>query len=218
MTEDAFFDRVVEAATTGLDLGLPILEKVRDKLIIHPDPAAERLCAVLSQLRAMYSALDEKLSSYAGIMLWEDMPRIHYARQYEALAHLSPASLQARFAEARAHCSTIKNIYETHLENWFQRCLNAREQDELRNIFLVEMDNADSALVEALDQIANWLGHRASILKVAMDNEDWERIGILPARTRPQAEELQTLLAEPWLKLAELRAAFMKATGATITG
>jgi hypothetical protein len=201
-----------------VDFGIKSLEKVRNKLVTHPDPAADRLVKVFNQLSAMYSSLDEALSVYCGIMLWRDMPMPEFAIRYRELSSLSPASLQAKFAESRAHCTVIENIYNKFLKNWFQRVLNHGEQEELRVLFVDKMMNYDDSLVRALDDIAYWLGNEAQQLKAAMSEEDWDAINQFLPASQAKAARLQEEIAKEWIALAGLRSDFAKISGATITG
>jgi len=209
----ATLDAILAHAVPGLDLGLNVLEKIQGKLVAHPDKAAERLAAVLAQLRAMYSALDEALSSYNGILLWSDMSPQDLKDPYNVLTRLSASALTARFAESRAHCSLIENIYTRFLENWFQKWLNPKEQKALRVIFTEKMTQYDNTLVESLDAISGWLGEQAQALKAAIDAKDWEEAERIQTRTRPQAAKLQEVLSQTWTKLAKMWATFIQVSG-----
>lgn len=201
-----------------LDFGINTFEKVREKLVTHPDPAADRLVNVFNQLRAMYSSLDEALSLYGGIMLWRDMPKAEFAMRYRELSGLSPISLQAKFAESRAHCTTIENIYHKFLSNWFKRVLNRAEQEELRAVFVDKMMNYDGSLVWSLNEVAFWLGNEAQQLKSAMAEEDWDAIQRMLPESQVRAARLQDEIAKIWIVLARLRGEFASISGATVTG
>jgi hypothetical protein len=147
-------------------------------------------------------------------MLWQEMPKVDFAQRFAELARLSPSSLTARFAESRAHCTMIQNIYDRFLRNWFQKRVSPDEQGMLEQIFVDKMQNYDHALVAGLEMISNWLGNQSQELKNAMAAEDWNQMERLLRSGQTKAARLQDELAKTWKQLASLRATFISVTGA----
>ncbi|WP_085026182.1 hypothetical protein [Ensifer aridi] len=199
----------------GIQLGLDIFDRVREKLLKQPDPAAEHLVAVFDQLRAMHSSLDTELSLLVGMMFWEGMDRRDYAQSYEKLSHLSTKSLQARFEEARAHCKMIDNIYQRFLKRWFEKYLNPEEQCALEDLFRT-IHGADEDFVRALDNAAIWIGHEARELRHILEDERYDTLQSRQRKTRASADKMRDSVAEQWRQLARLRTEFVEQTRAVI--
>ena len=58
--------------------------------------------------------------------------------------------------EGRARCAKIWSIYQRYLTPWFDRVLNRHERDQLFGLFR-ELSQIDSAIVEAIDEVASRL-------------------------------------------------------------
>ena len=191
---------------------LGAIEAVKRKLVKQPDPAAAKLVTVLEELSKVYGVLDEELTSYLALF-FDDSDLKQLAREQAALARLSGGAIRARMGEARARCAKIWNIYQRYLTPWFDRVLNRAESEQLGSLFR-ELSEIDSHIVDAIDDVANWLTAEALATSDLVAQNDLmaanERIAAGIREVRPLRERI----SEAMLQIRKLEAEFIEASGA----
>jgi hypothetical protein len=142
-----------------LDLAdkLDIIKTVKAKLLREPDPAADKLVAVLGELSKIYGACEAELRRYLSLSF---DPAAGLAEERDVLLTLESGQLRLRASEARGHCHKIWNIYQRYLERWFHKVLAPDEASAMRNLF-ERLGYADSQMEVAIDELTNWLTREA---------------------------------------------------------
>jgi len=126
-------------------------------LISQPDPAASNLLAVLSEISKIYLAFEEELTRYLALTLEPN----ELQEEKPILLDLEGGKIIARMGAARGHCGRIHNLYIRYLSPWFTRVLNDSEVAMMGQLF-ADMSLTDSAMLNVIDQVSNWLASEAS--------------------------------------------------------
>lgn len=198
-------------ANLAKEIGL--IKAVKDKLVRHPDPAAEKLAAALLELSKVFSELDRALTKYKALSFYESQDPVERKQERDTLVQLEGGELRTEMKRAKTHCKKIWNIYLKFLDPWFRRVLNESDQVALSSVFS-EMDVADSHFLEEIEALAKWLSERASETLELVDAGKIEEANkhIRAARidTRKQQETIVNAIGT----LFDLEAEFTKMSGA----
>jgi hypothetical protein len=188
---------------------LGLIQAVKSKLISQPDPAAAKLLAVLSEILKIYLAFEEELTRYLALTLEPD----ELAEDKATLLELEGGKIVVRMNAARGHCGRIYNIFTRYLSPWFKRVLLPEEVFMMNTLF-TQMSLTDSMMLEAIDNISNWLTaeSRATLdlvnqgkIREAQQRISEARRAVLPAR-----REIATAMS----RIYEIEADFIQASGA----
>ena len=149
----------------GLAEKLGIIQKVKDKLINRPDPAATKLVVSLEEISKIFSATESELSRYLSVYF---TPGESNDEERNALLSLESGALNIRWNEARGHCHKIMNIYDKYLGKWFSRVLSPEENIEMQDLFF-QFREVEGGFLENLNSVTNWLAPEAkAVLDLAI--------------------------------------------------
>jgi hypothetical protein len=169
---------------------LGIISTVKDKLLQHPDPAADKLVVVLEEVSKVFQALDSELSRYLSIAFDDDPVRHMHER--ESLLKLEGGQIKSRVDEARGHCDKIENIYSRYLERWFACAVSPGEAKQLEELFGL-LGTWDGGIIDILGEHSKWLTAEASAVLDLVDAGSYveantriraARKALLPSRRR----------------------------------
>jgi hypothetical protein len=119
-TDDAHWSSTMFGQILDLADKLDIIQTVKAKLLRQPDPAADKLVAVLGELSKIYGACEAELRRYLSLSF---DPAARLKEERDVLLTLESGQLRLRASEARGHCHKIWNIYQRYLERWFHAVL-----------------------------------------------------------------------------------------------
>jgi hypothetical protein len=145
---------------TNLAKDVGLIKAVKDKLVRHPDPAAEKLAAALLELSKVFTELERGLTKYNALSFYESQDSVERKQERDTLVQLEGGELRTEMKRAKTHCKKIWNIYLKFLNPWFRSVLNESDQVALASVFS-EMDEADSHFLEEIEALAKWLSDRA---------------------------------------------------------
>jgi len=191
---------------------LGLFEKIKDKLIRHPDPAAEKLAIVLGEISKIYNSLDFHLNNY--LCIWfDETDNINISENRKILLRLEAGKLEVQMEESRGHCAKITTIYKRFLSPWFAKVFNTAKQMEIRQIFEGLWD-MDYIMIDAIKKVAKWLSDQADEVLMLVDQSNYDdankkirndRLEILPERRE---------IGETIMGLLTLQAIFIEIAGA----
>jgi hypothetical protein len=188
---------------------LGALRAVKDKLLRQPDPAADKLVAVLGELSKIYNAIDGELVRYLSLHF---DPAVDLAEERARLLTLEGGQIQTRVNEARGHCHKIGNIYQRYLSRWFHDALTPAEADLLDQIFR-DFTYADNSMLYALHELTTWLTQEAS---QTLTHVDAGELGEANRRVRAARQEIlpaRRAIGRAMSDLLDLQAEFIEAAG-----
>lgn len=133
-----------------------VVQGVKNKLLRQPDPAADKLVAVLGELSKIYGVCHGELMRYLSL----SFDPAGAGEERAVLLTLESGQLWLRSSEARGHCHKIWNIYERYLHRWFHDVLATDEAAEMEGLFR-RLTYADSQMDMALGQLTQWLTAKA---------------------------------------------------------
>jgi hypothetical protein len=194
-----------------LDLAdkLDIIQTVKAKLLRQPDPAADKLVAVLGELSKIYGACEAELRRYLSLSF---DPAAGLAEERDVLLTLESGQLRLRASEARGHCHKIWNIYQRYLERWFHNVLAPDEASAMRNLF-ERLGYADSQMEVAIEDLTNWLTREAQetldLVEAGKHTEANERI----KRARRALQQPREAIFKSMNDLLRLQGDFIAASG-----
>jgi hypothetical protein len=132
------------------------------------------------------------------------------------LHSLESSVLSARLSGARGHCHRIGNIYDSHLNPWFQRTagLKKSEREELQRLFY-SLRERDSLMVDTLDAAAGWLSREAAAVLDLLDKGRVDEANQRIAQARLALLPVRKVAALAMEYLREMEAEFITLAGAT---
>lgn len=134
------------------------IDAVKYRLLSQPDKAAAKLAESLDELYKMFKALDEEIIRYLSLYFDSETTII---QGRNVLLGMEVGQSRIRMHEARGHCAKIKNIYQKHLNGWFDQVFgNETGNQDLKNFF-EDIGTADDAIIQAVDRVTDWLTQEA---------------------------------------------------------
>ena len=112
---------------------LGVISAVKDKLIMNPDPAADKLVTALEELAKIFESLNSELSRYLSITFYDGQGFKERAEERSNLVELEGGQVTARMARARGHCKKIMNIYNKYFPLIAQFVTDLADQDRTPN-------------------------------------------------------------------------------------
>lgn len=145
--------------TSLVDLAekLGVIQVVKSKLLRQPDPAADKLIAVLGELSKIYGSCEAELLRYLSLSF---DPTGDVVNERTVLLTLEGRQLLSRTNEARGHCHKIWNIYQRYLHRWFHDVLAPDEAAMMEELFK-RLSYADSQMESAIRELTTWLTNEA---------------------------------------------------------
>jgi hypothetical protein len=137
------------------------LEKLKKELLAQPEKAARELARALDEVHKTCKAILLAVDRYIGIGV---TPK-ELKASAKLLAYLESPRLSIDVAHASGHSSLIKNIFETHLNKWFERVFRSRKLATAREVFTT-LSDADMTLFSRMRWVCEFLREEA---KVAYD-------------------------------------------------
>lgn len=190
------------------DLG--IFDKLKNKLIAQPDIAGKHLAEVLGELVKTFEAIDIELVNYLGIWFDPTNPA-QRATERRKLLEFTGDRVKVRMNQARGHCHKIANIYETYLDKWFKRVLNANEYYSMDSLF-EKLGSSDDSLIYRINRLSDWLKNNANEILNLLDENNYalanEKIRKDRLEVDPQREKLAKIID----KMQKLQAKFVEIT------
>jgi hypothetical protein len=200
-------DKLVDTADR-----LGAIEAVKRKLVKQPDPAAAKLVTVLEELSKVYGAMEDELTTYLSLFFDDSDPK-QLSRERAALASLEGGAIRARMEEARGRCSKIWNIYVRYLTPWFDRVLDSSESEQLRMLFR-ELSDIDSHMVDAINDLADWLTAEARETGDLVEQNDFAEANARVLAARREIRPLRERIAEAMIQIRRLESEFIEISGA----
>lgn len=134
------------------------IDAIKYRLLNQPDKAAAKLADSLDELYKTFKALDEEIVRYLSLYFDSEATII---QGRAVLLGMEVGQSRIRMHEARGHCAKIKNIYQKHLNGWFDRVFkNETDNKDLKNFF-EDIGTADDAIIQAVDKVTDWLTKEA---------------------------------------------------------
>jgi hypothetical protein len=137
------------------------LEKLEKELLAQPEKAARELARALGEVHKTCKAILSAVDRYVRIGVTPEELRA----SAKVLAYLESPKLSADVANASGHSSLIKNIFETHLNKWFERVFRGGKLAAARKVFTA-LSDADAVLFARMRWVCEVLREEA---KVAYD-------------------------------------------------
>ena len=186
-----------------------IIQAVKDKLLRQPDPAADKLVAVLGELSKIYAACDTELLRYLSLSF---DPGAGMAEERAVLLTLEGGQLRTRTNEARGHCHKIWNIYQKYLERWFHTVLAPDEASRMEELFK-RLSYADSQMDLAIHELTNWLTHKAEETLDLVDAGKLDEANQRIKAARKEVKPARQAIGKAMSDLLQLQAEFIDASG-----
>ena len=139
--------------SVGLLDKVGLLQKIKNKLVNHPDIAAAKLTGVLNDIGKTYEVVDDVLVQFVSMSFEDDDPR---RSALLLLNKMGGGNLKHKMMEARASCTRIGAIYRRYLTGWFNDALNPEGQYGLQELFYA-LQNADNDWIGMLSKVAEEL-------------------------------------------------------------
>jgi len=188
-----------------------VIDSMTNALISKPDIAAGKLAAVLDELVRTVTALDDELVRFLGLHFDASQP---ISRERTVLLGMEVGQSTVRINEARGHCHKIRNIYEAHLDKWFDRVFsaNSAERNSLRTIF-EGLGTADDYMIAAMREVSGWLELEAEAVLDRVDIGDLAGANQLIHSARLTVKPARKALVETAAMLRQHQADFIAASG-----
>ena len=199
------------AGAQKLSWAIEQLSKVVKGLKADPDVAAAKLAEALDEIAKTYQVVDVALSEYVT-MAFDDDALQHGAGK---LVELEGGRLSVMVEKGRGHCTVVQNIYQRHLDAWFNRALNTADYAIVHEVF----DTFHEGDVDAFLHMSTITGEVESDASEALNlvsngETDRAREHILDAyrALRPLRQEI----AKAMKNLYSLKNEFIELSGAVI--
>lgn len=189
-----------------------LIQAVKRKLFAQPDPAADKLVITLEEISKIHGAIEAEITKYLG--LWFDPGSGESIVQQRAvLIDLEGEKIKARIGKARGSCAKIQNIYNHYLNPWFQRVLNSSEVQIMQELFR-SLDEYDGVMINAADELANWLGQKATQTLDMIESRNFEGANQVIQAARKEILPIRRKISDAMRELYDLQAEFIEASKA----
>jgi hypothetical protein len=189
------------------DIGF--IQAMKSKLMLQPDPAADKLVAVLGELSKVYGACQAELMKYLSLSF---DPAGANAEERAVLLTLESGQLWIRASEASGHCHKISNINKTYLQPWFHKVLESDEADKMEGLFN-RLSYADSQMDAAITELTNWLTKEAQETLDLVDAGKYEEANQRVKAARKEILDTLQAISKAMRDLVELQGEFIAASG-----
>ena len=186
-----------------------IIQAVKDRLLRQPDPAADKLVAVLGELSKIYGVCDAELLRYLSLSF---DPAAGMAEERVVLLSLEGGQLRTRMNEASGHCHKIWNIYQRYLQRWFHSVLAPDEASSMEELFK-RLSYADSQMDLAIHELTNWLTHEAEETLELVDAGKLDEANQRIKAARKEVKPARAAIGKAMSDLLQLQAEFIDASG-----
>ena len=190
---------------------LDIIKSLKAKLLRQPQPAADKLVAVLGELSKIYGACDAELLRYLSLSF---DPAGNIAEERAVLLTLEGGQLSLRAHEARGHCHKIWNIYEQHLRRWFHEVLAPDEAAAMQNLFQ-RLSYGDSQMELAIHELTSWLSREAEETLDLVDAGKLDEANHRIKAARKEVHGIREAISRAMRELLKLQGEFIAASGTT---
>jgi hypothetical protein len=198
------FDQILDLADK-----LGVIETLKTKLLRQPDPAADKLVAVLGELSKIYLACDAELLRYLSLSF---DPQGDMAEERGTLMSLEGGQLLLRTSEARGHCHKISNIYQRYLQRWFHDVLAPAEAATMKELF-ERLSYGDSQMELAIHELSDWLTREAQTTLDLVDAGKLDEANHRIKAARKAVQGTREAIRKAMSQLLELQADFIAASG-----
>jgi hypothetical protein len=198
------FDQILDLADK-----LGVIETLKTKLLRQPDPAADKLVAVLGELSKIYLACDAELLRYLSLSF---DPQDDMAEERRTLLTLEGGQLLLRTSEARGHCHKISNIYQRYLQRWFHDVLAPAEAATMKELF-ERLSYGDSQMELAIHELSDWLTREAQTTLDLVDAGKLDEANHRIKAARKAVQGTREAIRKAMSQLLELQADFIAASG-----
>ncbi len=188
---------------------LNVIQTVKSKLLRQPDPAADKLVVVLSELSKVYGVIDAELVRY--LSLYFD-PEQRLQEERAVLLTLEGGQMRMRVGEANGHCHKIWNIYSKYLKRWFYDVLTPDEASSMNELFS-NLSYADSQMVSALEVLTRWLSQESSETITLLDAGKLDEANARVKSARKDILPARQAISKAMSDLMQLQAEFIAASG-----
>lgn len=200
---------VTEGAVNTLDR-LGVLEKLSQKLVSRPDPAAKHLARVILEIESVYRELEMQIMD---LSLLEFEPPKELRRTRTKLRRLQTYGLRKQIKHAQNSCKLIKSIHRRFLTGWFSRVLSKRQAESL-NLLFDEMSILDESLVSMMATLSLYLERVAKEILTAIDANDAKKAREYVRSQEKRFDVALRKLNHKLQSLSDLKGRFMAASGA----
>ena len=190
---------------------LGLIETLKAKLLRQPQPAADKLVAVLGELSKIYGACDAELLRYLSLSF---DPAGNIADERAALLTLEGGQLSLRANEARGHCHKIWNIYDHHLRRWFHEVLAPDEAAAMQELFQ-RLSYADSQMESAILELTRWLSREAEATLDLVDAGQLDEANRRIRAARKEVQGIREAIVRAMSELLKLQGEFIAVSGTT---
>lgn len=190
---------------------LNLIETLKTKLLRQPQPAADKLVAVLGELSKIYGACDAELLRYLSLSF---DPAGNIAQERAVLLTLEGGQLSLRANEARGHCHKIWNIYDQHLRRWFHQVLARDEASAMQELF-ERLSYGDSQMELAIHELTSWLTREAEATLDLVDAGELDEANRRIRAARKEVHGIREAIARAMRELLKLQGDFIAASGTT---
>ena len=190
---------------------LGLIETLKAKLLRQPQPAADKLVAVLGELSKIYGACDAELLRYLSLSF---DPAGNIADERAVLLTLEGGQLSLRANEARGHCQKIWNIYDHHLRRWFHEVLAPDEAAAMQELFQ-RLSYADSQMESAILELTRWLSREAEATLDLVDAGQLDEANRRIKAARKEVQGVREAIVRTMNQFLTLQGEFMAMSGTT---
>lgn len=168
---------------------LDLWHKVQAKLLGDPGLAAKNLAFAIREVRKTFTSLRDTILeiTYLGVPGQEDVD------VRRSIDRIELGQLGEGIVGAKGDCGRIKNIYDNHLDAWFNRLLNRDEAAELKELF-DDLSNSDGWVIRALEELVYnakpLVREIRGLLDAGKKAEAQQRAEAFGASLRPRLESL----------------------------
>jgi hypothetical protein len=190
---------------------LGVIGTLKAKLLRQPQPAADKLVAVLGELSKIYGACDAELLRYLSLSF---DPTGNIADERAVLLTLEGGQLSLRANEARGHCQKIWNIYDHHLRRWFHEVLAPDEAAAMQELFQ-RLSYADSQMESAILELTRWLSREAEATLDLVDAGQLDEANRRIRAARKEVQGIREAIVRAMSELLKLQGEFIAVSGTT---
>ncbi|MDX2285576.1 MAG: hypothetical protein NW241_15520 [Bacteroidia bacterium] len=190
----------IETITSGFDLVeklVIVLGKTRQQLLGDPEAARQKLGEVISTLEDHFNGIYEPVATFLALPL--DDPAC-LAENEKKLMAWEGGAIGSLTVKADFSCRQIAQIYQEHLDRWFNRVLRKENQElkDMKDIFN-QLSGSDVHFYHLIGQLSYLLQEESStIRKLLESNQASARAYQLELRRKwmPKLQNCSSLLSD----------------------
>jgi hypothetical protein len=178
---------------------------------IRPEPAAHRLVTALKSLLEPYMKISDEIEKFLGLR-FEGAPA--EAQELHRIASsIEGGTLLFGVTRARAHCQTIRNLFERDLKPWFVTHESETKVSVITET-VEELANFHNVTITELNELVRWLGEKVRNVEALLERKEYETANRLVRESRVEIRPQREAIVASMQKVLELDHKFLLASKA----